>query len=90
MTDDPAEPDAKMACWDIGHILWGVRKENCAWRCRDEDDNQMFFLNRKVRCKLDDAAGWKLELEANARHLEIVMRHFGFNQKIKGADIPES
>ena len=50
----------------------------------------MFFLNRKVRYKLDDAAGWKLELEAHARHLEIVMRHFGFNQKIKGVDIPES
>ncbi|CAJ1391015.1 unnamed protein product [Effrenium voratum] len=54
-----------------------------------EDDKEMFFLNRKIRFKLDDAARWKLELEADARHAEIVMRYFGFNEKTKGVDIPE-
>ena len=40
-----------------------------------EDDKETFFLNRKIRFKLDDAARWKLELEADARHAEIVMRY---------------
>ena len=54
-----------------------------------EDGKEMFFLNRKIRYKLDDAARWKLELEADARHAEILMRYFGFNEKTRGVEILE-
>ena len=47
------------------------------------DDKEMFFLNRLV--KYD---GQKLEIEADARHSEIIIRQLGL-QDSKGLDTPE-
>ncbi|CAJ1401272.1 unnamed protein product [Effrenium voratum] len=32
---------------------------------------------------------WKLEVEADARHAEILLKAFGFNGKTKGVDMPQ-
>ena len=37
----------------------------------------------------DGTDGKRLEVEADARHAEILMRSFGFDSKTKGSDIPE-
>ena len=57
----------------------------------EKDQKEMYFLNRLVRYVPDgaDADGARLEVEADARHVEILMRDFGFNSKTKGCDTPE-
>ena len=50
---------------------------------------EMFFLNRLVRYIPDGADGPALEIEADARHAEILMKEFNFDDKTKGSDIPE-
>eukprot|EP00435_Cladocopium_sp_Y103_P034158 s1161_g8.t1 len=50
---------------------------------------EMFFLNRLVRFIPDGADGPTLEIEADARHAEILMTEFNFDTKTKGSDIPE-
>ncbi|CAJ1450304.1 unnamed protein product, partial [Effrenium voratum] len=53
------------------------------------DGKEMFFLNRLIRYVADGTDGKRLEVEADARHAEILMRSFGFDSKTKGSDIPE-
>eukprot|EP00913_Durusdinium_trenchii_P009578 g8998.t1 len=45
-----------------------------------EDKNEMFFLNRLIRYFPDgtDSKGRRLEIEADARHSEILLRELGF------------
>ena len=50
---------------------------------------EMFFLNRLATYVPDEAEGPRLEVEADARHAEILMKEFGFDEKIKGSDIAE-
>ena len=57
------------------------------------DKRSMTFLNRLVKYIPDgaDEDGRRLEIEADARHAEILLREFGFNfnQSMKGCDVPE-
>ena len=55
----------------------------------EKDDKQLFFLNRLVRYVSDGTGSWKLEVEADARHAQILMKYFGFNERPKGVDTPE-
>ena len=48
------------------------------------DGKEMFFLNRLIRYVADGTDGKRLEVEADARHAEILMRSFGFDSKTKG------
>jgi hypothetical protein len=52
---------------------------------------EMFFLNRLVRFIPDgtDSGGKRLEIEADARHAEILIRDFNFGVNTKGCDVPE-
>ena len=52
------------------------------------DLKEMFFLNRLIRL-VNDGTGQQLEIEADARHAEILLREFGFDHKTKGVDVPE-
>ena len=45
----------------------------------DTDDKEVTILGRTVRWK-----DWGIEYEADEKHREIVMTHFGFNDKSKG------
>ncbi|CAK9071194.1 Copia protein [Durusdinium trenchii] len=50
------------------------------------DKRSMTFLNRLIKYIPDGA---DLEIEADTRHAEILLREFGFNETTKGCDIPE-
>jgi len=51
---------------------------------------EMFFLNRLVRYYPDGAEGGeRLEIEADARHVDLLVKDFGFDDRTKGCDIPE-
>ena len=52
------------------------------------DDKELFFLNRLIRY-VPDGTAWKLEVEADARHAEILLKAFRFNGKTKSVDMPE-
>ena len=49
------------------------------------------FLNRLIKYIPDgaDHDGRRLEIEADARHAEILLPEFGFNKTTKGCDAPE-
>ena len=51
-------------------------------------DDFMATVNRLIRY-VPDGTAWKLEVEADARHAEILLKAFGFNDKKKGVDMPE-
>eukprot|EP00435_Cladocopium_sp_Y103_P070140 s53_g34.t1 len=54
------------------------------------EKQEMFFLNRLVRYFPDGADGKeRLEIEADARHVDLLVRDFGFDEKTKGCDVPE-
>ncbi|CAK9113821.1 unnamed protein product [Durusdinium trenchii] len=55
------------------------------------DKKSMTFLNRLIKYIPDgtDQGGRRLEIEADARHAEILLREFGFNKSTKGCDVPE-
>lgn len=55
------------------------------------DQREMFFLNRVVRYIPDgtDNEGPRLEIEADARHADILVREFGFDERAKGLEVPE-
>ena len=55
------------------------------------DQKEMFFLNRLIRYYPDgtDSGGRRVEVEADARHVEILIRDFKFDDRTKGCDIPE-
>ena len=54
------------------------------------EKQEMFFLNRLVRYFPDGTAGKeRLEIEADARHVDLLIRDFGFDSKTKGCDVPE-
>ena len=57
----------------------------------EKDAKQMFFLNRLIRYVPDgtDPLGRRLEIEADARHADILTKTFNFNKGTKGIDIPE-
>lgn len=51
---------------------------------------EMFFLNRLIKYFPDGAGGAeRLEIEADARHVDLLIRDFGFDAKTKGCDVPE-
>ena len=51
---------------------------------------EMFFLNRLVRYYPDGAEGGeRLEIEADARHVDLLVKDFGFDDRTKGCDTPE-
>ena len=57
----------------------------------ENDQREMFFLNRLIRY-VPDGAGQgecRLEIEADARHSEILVKEFGFKPDSKGCDVPE-
>ena len=56
-----------------------------------DEEGSAFFLNRLIRYKPDgaDAGGERFEIEADARHADILINAFGFNDKTKGIDTPE-
>jgi hypothetical protein len=45
----------------------------------DKDDKEVTILGRTVRWK-----NWGIEYEADVKHRNIVMEHFGFNEKTHG------
>ena len=49
---------------------------------------QLFFLSRTVKY-VRDGMDWKLEVEADARHAEILIKGMGFSDRTKGLDTPE-
>eukprot|EP00435_Cladocopium_sp_Y103_P033093 s1902_g8.t1 len=54
------------------------------------EKQEMFFLNRLVKYFPDGADGKeRLEIEADARHVDLLVRDFGFDEKTKGCDVPE-
>ena len=71
------------------------KKYKARWEAKlgdgEKDDKEAFFLNRLIRYVPDgtDHDGERLEVEADARHAEILIRGFGFDEKTKGAEIPE-
>ena len=58
---------------------------------QDGKGQEMFFLNRLVRYVPDGADGGpeRLEVEADARHADILIREFGFDKNTKGCEVPE-
>eukprot|EP00435_Cladocopium_sp_Y103_P068786 s76_g32.t1 len=54
------------------------------------EKQEMFFLNRLVKYYPDGAGGGeRLEIEADARHVDLLVKDFGFDEKTKGCDVPE-
>ena len=49
---------------------------------------EMFFLNRLIKY-IPDGTASRLEIEADARHAEILMKTFGFDKTTKGCEVPE-
>ena len=57
---------------------------------KDVEVQETFFLNRMIRYVPDGADGAaRLEIEADARHVDLLVRDFGFDEKTKGCDTPE-
>ena len=55
------------------------------------DQKETFFLNRLIRYIPDgaDNYGRRVEIEADARHVEILIRDFKFDDRTKGCEVPE-
>ena len=55
------------------------------------EKNETFFLNRLLRYVPDgtDDGGCRLEVEADARHADIIIRAFNLQDGGKGCDVPE-
>ena len=55
------------------------------------EKNEAFFLNRLVRFIPDgaDSEGCRLEVEADARHADIIVKAFNLQDGGKGCDVPE-
>ena len=69
-------------------------KYTARWESLLGEDNgvkqEMFFLNRLIKYFPDGAGGKeRLEIEADARHVDLLIRDFGFDEKTKGCDVPE-
>lgn len=57
-----------------------------------KDQKEAFFLNRLIRYVPDgaDQGGLRVEVEADARHAEILFKTLDFNEKTKVSEIPET
>ena len=57
----------------------------------ESDQKETFFVNRLIRLIPNgaDSNGRRLEIEADARHADILIKSFGFDDKTKGVDVPE-